>query len=229
MISLGGFHEVCKGNFEDGREKVLNTHVLLGADGSVLGRYSKAHLFNVDIPGGARLKEADYVVPGGEVGHPIHAAGIKIGLGVCYDLRFPEFSTALRRRGAHLLTYPSAFTVATGMAHWEVLLRARAVETQCYVVAAAQAGKHNQKRASYGHSIIIDPWGTVLAQCGGEGEDVAVAPLDLKYLEGIRTSMPVMQHRRSDLYGLGVEGERCLNDDTEDKFPFGSSGSIISK
>ncbi len=149
VLSLGGFHERLEGR----RDKIRNTHVLLGPDGGLLGRYSKAHLFDVDIPGGARLKESDYVDAGQEIGHPTQVSlssssscSLRVGLGICYDLRFPEFSLSLRRRGAHVLTYPSAFTVSTGMAHWEVLLRARAVETQCYVVAAAQCGRHNQKR-----------------------------------------------------------------------------------
>ena len=147
-LSLGGFHESLVDE-QEGRRRVRNTHVLVGEDGGVLGRYSKTHLFDVDIAGGARLKESDYVERGHEIGRPVEASpssGLRIGLGVCYDLRFPEFSLTLRRRGADVLTFPSAFTVATGMAHWEVLLRARAVETQCYVVAAAQCGAHNQKR-----------------------------------------------------------------------------------
>ena len=104
---------------------------------------------------------------------------------ICYDLRFPELSQALASAGAELLTYPSAFTVTTGQAHWEALLRARAIETQCYVVAAAQSGKHGAKRSSYGHSMIVDPWGVVVAQCG-EGEGVAMANIDLEYLNNIR-------------------------------------------
>merc|ERR1740123_1679355 len=124
----------------------------------------------------------------------------KLGLGVCYDLRFGEFSHSLAHAGAELLSFPSAFTVKTGMAHWELLLRARAIEAQCYVIAAAQTGQHNEKRSSYGHSLIVDPWGTVIAQVG-EGVGVATAPIDLDYLASVRRNMPVQQHRRPDLYG----------------------------
>ncbi|CAG0891316.1 unnamed protein product [Darwinula stevensoni] len=122
-------------------------------------------------------------------------------LTACYDLRFPEMSLALRERGAEILTFPSAFTVSTGLAHWEVLLRARAIETQCYVIAAAQTGIHNSNRSSYGHAMIVDPWGRVIAQCR-EGTDVAVAKVDLEYLRKIRQEMPVHSHRRPDVYSL---------------------------
>ncbi len=137
--------------------------------GQAISKYSKSHLFDVEIPGKFRLCESDYTERGRRFARPSpplrSAGGIRVGLGICYDLRFPEMARYLSSRGADVLTYPSAFTVATGLAHWESLLRARAIETQCYVVAAAQTGKHNEKRASYGHSVIIDPWGTVVAQC----------------------------------------------------------------
>ncbi len=173
--------------------------------------------------------------PGGEIGHPVTVESsspggesVSVGLGVCYDLRFPEFSLALRRRGAQLLTYPSAFTVATGMAHWEVLLRARAVENQCFVAAAAQCGRHNDRRSSYGHSMVVDPWGAVLARCG-DGEGVAVAPLDLGRLAEVRRSMPLQRHRRADLYGLAAEGEEEGGEEGEDPIAFGTSGAVIHR
>ena len=129
-----------------------------------MAKYSKTHLFDVEIPEqGIRLKESDYVSPGKDIVRPVETSIGRIGLGICYDLRFPEFSLALARSGAQILTFPSAFTVATGMAHWESLLRARAIESQCYVVAAAQTGRHNAKRSSYGRTMIVDPWGTVVA------------------------------------------------------------------
>ncbi|XP_071960916.1 deaminated glutathione amidase-like isoform X2 [Antedon mediterranea] len=118
----------------------------------------------------------------------------------CYDMRFPELSIALTKRGADILTFPSAFTQTTGMAHWEVLLRSRAIENQCYVAAAAQTGKHNEKRTSYGHAMIVDPWGTILACCR-EGADVCVANVDHDYIQQVRKRMPVWEHRRHDIYG----------------------------
>ncbi|WEW55726.1 Carbon-nitrogen hydrolase [Emydomyces testavorans] len=115
-------------------------------------------------------------------------------------LRFPEISLALRRQGAQMITYPSAFTVPTGQAHWEILLRARAIETQSYIMAAAQAGQHNNKRSSYGHSMIVNPWGEVVAKLGSEYEEpeIAVADIDFKLLEKIRMEMPLL--RRTDIY-----------------------------
>ncbi|GFR97283.1 nitrilase and fragile histidine triad fusion protein NitFhit [Elysia marginata] len=115
-------------------------------------------------------------------------------------MRFPELSLALAQQGADILTFPSAFTQITGMAHWESILRCRAIETQCYVVAAAQTGKHNDKRSSYGHTMVVDPWGAVVSQCS-EGTGVCVAEIDLDYLAKRRREMPVWQHRRIDLYG----------------------------
>ena len=121
----------------------------------------------------------------------------QLGLSVCYDLRFPELATAQRARGAQILSYPSAFMVRTGMAHWEVLLRARAIENQCYVVAAAQSGKHHEKRESYGHAMIVDPWGTVVAMCAQKPEpSIATADVDLAYLQNLRERMPVMDQRK---------------------------------
>lgn len=192
-LSLGGFHEKVPGS-----DKILNTHVFVDGSGSIAATYSKTHLF--DFPDG-NLKESDFVSPGPALTAPVDTPVGRLGMGVCYDLRFPELSICLAKMGASILTYPSAFTVATGMAHWETLLRARAIESQCYVVAAAQTGKHNEKRSSYGHSLIVDPWGTVVAQCS-EGPGIASAEIDLDYLRDIRRKMPVFEHRRADLYGL---------------------------
>ena len=152
-LSLGGFHEKIG---QDG--KLANTHVFLDKDGNMIGKYSKAHLFDVEIPDrGVRLKESDYVQAGNVITEPVKLFGsFRVGLSICYDLRFPELSLSLRRRGANILTFPSAFTVPTGAAgHWSALLKARAIENQCYVIAAAQSGRHNSKRSSYGHACII--------------------------------------------------------------------------
>ena len=124
--------------------------------------------------------------------------GPNIGLSTCYDLRFPDLYQRLRfDYGADVLTVPSAFTKPTGEAHWEVLLRARAIETQCYVIAAAQAGRHSERRESYGHALIVDPWGAVVGRCDDpDGTDIAVADLDLELVQRIRQKMPIGQHRR---------------------------------
>ena len=212
-LSLGGFHEASSDISTQAIHKIKNTHLFInGEDGEIVAKYSKTHLFDVEIPDqGVRLKESDYVKGGNNICSPISTDIGRIGLGICYDLRFPEISLAMARQNssfgsADILTYPSAFTVPTGSAHWEVLLRARAIENQCYVIAAAQSGAHNKKISSYGHSMIIDPWGSVIAQCS-EGEGVASAYIDLGYLEKVRKSMPVWSHRRRDMYGLVVDDE----------------------
>ena len=133
---------------------------------------------------------------------PIQTPLGKLGLLTCYDVRFPQQSIHLRDKGAQILSYPSAFTVQTGEAHWNVLLRARAIETQSYVVASAQIGSHHEKRTSYGHACIVDPWGKIIAECSNESEDFALASIDLSFLEKIRTEMPLEMHSRKDLYFL---------------------------
>merc|ERR1740128_538657 len=216
-ISLGGFHNKCESG-----GKMFNTHLLINSDGQICGKYDKTHLFDIELPEKKiKLKESDYIEKGSTLTAPIDTPIGKIGLSVCYDLRFPEISLSLVRMGAQVLTYPSAFTVATGLAHWESLLRSRAIENQCYVVAAAQTGIHNSKRSSYGHAMVVDPWGTVIAQCR-EGTSIALAAVDLNYLKNLRLEMPVASHRRHDIYQLPVQDSRCMDlpSDTE-SFPFG--------
>ncbi|KAI8642455.1 nitrilase-like protein [Parasitella parasitica] len=183
-------------------DKIYNTHLVIDSSGTVKNTYRKIHLFDVDIAGGPRLMESDTTEKGDVIGAPEKTPLGKLGLQTCYDMRFAESSIALRARGAELLAYPSAFTIRTGMAHWEILLRSRAIETQTYVIAAAQIGQHNEKRASYGNAMIVDPWGTVLARCPDNlnKPSLAVADVDLEYLYKVRTEMPVMDHRRTDLY-----------------------------
>uniref|UniRef100_A0A2K5IMB5 CN hydrolase domain-containing protein n=1 Tax=Colobus angolensis palliatus TaxID=336983 RepID=A0A2K5IMB5_COLAP len=148
--------------------------------------------------GGSRGQEIETILA--NTVKPLGCFSFQVGLAVCYDMRFPELSLALAQAGAEILTYPSAFGSVTGPAHWEVLLRARAIETQCYVVAAAQCGRHHEKRASYGHSMVVDPWGTVVARCS-EGPGLCLARIDLSYVRQLRQHLPVFQHRRPDLYG----------------------------
>ena len=215
-------------------EKTSNTHLVISSSGDIVATYNKTHLFDVNIPGAVSLCESAYVRPGTSLEAPVSTPLGSLGLGVCYDLRFAEQSQALAAAGAQILTFPSAFTVNTGMAHWEPLLRARAIETQCYVVAAAQTGRHNDKRSSYGHSMIVDPWGVVTAQCG-EGVGVATANIDLSYLARVRSNMPVQAHRRPDLYGrvsllqLGAaaEGEKENGDSVFNFGPFTVPGAAV--
>ncbi len=173
-----------------------NTSVLYGPDGARLASYRKLHLFDVDVPGGPRFQESAHVVPGDEVVVARTALGT-IGLSICYDLRFPELYRALVERGAELLTVPSAFTLPTGKEHWHPLLRARAIETQAWVLAPAQEGPHDDRglRHSYGHTLVVDPWGTVAAEVG-EGEGLALAEIDLTRVARARAAIPVASHRR---------------------------------
>ncbi|XP_043786680.1 nitrilase and fragile histidine triad fusion protein NitFhit isoform X2 [Apis laboriosa] len=195
-LSLGGIHEALDNN----REHISNTHILINSEGEIVSTYRKIHLFDMDNKNtGVRLMESDYVLPGQKIESPISTPIGKLALSICYDMRFPELSLSLRNMGAEILTYPSAFTYQTGAAHWEILLRARAIETQCYVVAAAQTSIHNKKRVSWGHAMVIDPWGSIIAQCS-EKTDIILAEIDLNLLKQIRQNMPCENHRRTDLY-----------------------------
>ncbi|XP_058015988.1 deaminated glutathione amidase isoform X3 [Ahaetulla prasina] len=197
-LSLGGFHE--RGKDWESTQRIYNCHLLVDPKGCVVAAYRKIHLFDVELEGRVSLKESAFTNPGSEMVPPVHTPAGKVGLAICYDLRFPEMSLALAQAGAEILTYPSAFTVTTGAAHWEVLLRARAVETQCYVVAAAQTGQHHPRRTSFGHSMVVDPWGSIVAQCK-EGPGLCFAEIDLAYLHRLRQEMPVFAHRQPRLYG----------------------------
>lgn len=196
-LSLGGFQEKCP----DGL-RLFNSHVLLDDLGTIQSCYRKIHLFDVDVPGGPVLQESKSTAPGSEVVVASSPIG-RLGLTVCYDLRFPELYQELRfKKDAEVLLVPSAFTKVTGAAHWEILLRARAVETQCYVIAAAQTGKHNEKRESYGDAMIVDPWGTVIGRCTDRlCTGLAMAEVDLDFLSLVRKRMPISEHRRYDIYG----------------------------
>ena len=178
-------------------QKCHNTSLLYGPDGLLIASYRKIHLFDVDVPGGLTVKESDSVVPGDEVVVAETALG-KIGMSVCYDLRFPELYRALVDRGAELITVPSAFTLTTGKDHWHALLRARSIETQTWVIAPGQWGQHDEagRRQSYGHSLIIDPWGAVVAD-KGQGEGICYADIDLDRVREVRRSIPVSEHRRT--------------------------------
>ena len=168
--------------------------MLLDPEGTIRARYRKIHLFDVEIPGGHRFRESDSIAAGDRPGGRRDALG-PLGLTICYDLRFPELYRELARRGARMLAVPAAFTRETGKDHWHVLLRARAIENQAYLFAPAQWGFHGGKRASYGHALVVDPWGVVIAECG-EHDGLAIGEVDDQYQDRVRTTLPCLGHRR---------------------------------
>lgn len=214
-----GVHEPA----ESGK-RVKNTLLWFDSKGEIVQRYQKVHLFDVELENGPIMKESNCVEPGNTICKPFQTDFGKLGLGICYDMRFPEVALRLRSLGAEVICFPSAFTQRTGAAHWHLLGRARAIDSQCYVVMAAQCGAHDTsktddletapteeqrlvKRVSYGHSIIVDPWGTVVGEVsditpGKEG--VCVAEIDLERLEDVRKNMPLWQQRRPDVFGYEV-------------------------
>ena len=185
-----GVHEPAAG------DKLKNSLLWISEDGNITQRYQKLHLFDVDIKGGPVIRESSSTEAGNEISPPFQTSIGRVGLMICFDLRFPEISLALRRQGSDILTYPSAFSVPTGRAHWHTLLRARAIESQSYVFAPAQVGQHNEKRASYGHSLIVGPWGDIKAELSGEdhGPSMAFTDIDHTNLNKIRREMP-LNHR----------------------------------
>ncbi len=177
----------------DGR--FANRSVLFRPDGSIAATYDKIHLFDATLPGVREYREsATYA--GGDRAVVAEAASMKLGLTICYDVRFPALHRALAVAGAELISVPAAFTVPTGAAHWEILLRARAIETGCYVIAAAQAGQHQNGRATYGHSMIVDPWGKIVGELGGEGAGILVADIDPKAVAEVRSRVPALANAR---------------------------------
>ncbi len=193
-LLLGGFPERGREQAREPQKKIRNSAVLLDPSGAVVSVYRKLHLFDVDVPGGRRFRESEAIEPGDA---PVVAETPwgGLGLSICYDLRFPELYRALTAGGARILAVPSAFTVETGKDHWHVLLRARAIENQAYLLAPAQFGAHGPTRSSYGHALVIDPWGVVLAECG-DHEGVALARLDFDYQDRVRAALPALTHRR---------------------------------
>lgn len=174
--------------------KAFNTSLTIDPQGNVVGVYRKMHLFDVDLGETLRIKESDHLLPGKEIAC-FETSLAKIGISICYDLRFPEIYREQSRRGAELLCVPAAFTQKTGRDHWHLLVRARAVENQCYVIAANQVGEHAPGSVSFGHSLIVDPWGNVLAEASDRENDVICAELAVEVLQSIRQKLPALQHR----------------------------------
>ncbi len=175
-------------------ERPFNTSLLVSPNGVIVARYRKLHMFDVDLPDGTSLSESRATSPG-DTPEVADLGAFKLGMTICYDLRFPELYRHLVREGVRLVTVPAAFTLTTGRDHWHVLLRARAIENQVFVLAPAQHGRHPRGRTTYGKSLIVDPWGDVLAQCP-EGEGFAIARLDFAAQDRVRAGLPCLMHRR---------------------------------
>jgi nitrilase len=176
----------------DDPDRVLNANCVYAPDGTLARRYDKIHLFKYD--NGRERYDEGCAIRAGEAPMSFQAGALKVGLSVCYDLRFPELYRRLMNPPCDLVSVPAAFTHTTGLAHWELLLRARAVENQCYVIAAAQGGLHENGRRTFGHSMVVDPWGKVLNVLP-EGEGVVLAELDLAHLASVRLQLPALEHR----------------------------------
>lgn len=215
-ISGGGVHTADPAardnDASSSQSKIYNTHVIIDNNGQINCFYHKVHLFDVSIPGKVNLKESKTTSPGKKLVVCNSSPIGKLGLTICYDMRFPEMYVELvQQGGAEVILIPSAFTVPTGLAHWHALLRARAIESQCYVIAAAQVGQHNEKRRSYGHSLCYDPWGKLLVDAGGydsesdeedgdklspvEAPSISICDIDLDLVASVRERMPIQEHR----------------------------------
>ena len=192
---LGGGYPVPAGE-----RLTSNRAELVGKDGQILARYDKIHLFDVDLPDGNTYRESATVQPGNQLPPVVEVPGLcRVGLSICYDVRFPELYRYLASVGADVLFIPAAFTAFTGKDHWQVLLQARAIENTAYVLAPAQSGSHGGRRQTHGHALVIDPWGTVLADAGS-GPGQAVAPVDVQHRQRIQAQMPSLKHRRPALF-----------------------------
>lgn len=176
-------------------DKIANRSYLFTPEGRISARYDKIHMFDVELSDGESYRESRNFEPGREAVLADLPWGT-LGLTICYDMRFPALYRALAKAGAELIAVPSAFTVPTGQAHWHALLRARAIEAQCFILAAAQAGEHENGRSTYGHSLILSPWGEVLAEADGESPSVIIADVDLQAVEEARRRVPSLQHDR---------------------------------
>jgi predicted amidohydrolase len=196
-----GIHEPSDSN----PKKIKNTLIWIDENGNITQRYQKLHMFDMELEGGPSMKESDMVEAGKAIEAPFDTAIGKVGQCICFDVRFPELALSLKRQGCDVLCYPSAFAPDTGKFHWHALLQARAIESQSYVLAPAQVGPHNKKRSSYGHSLIIDPWGRILAELGSEEDfnkkgdswepELATAEIDHDQLATIKKGVPM--HRRT--------------------------------
>lgn len=222
-VSIGVHLPATNQDISRNDDRVKNVLLYINHKGELLQTYQKLHLFDVDVPNGPILKESKSVQPGAKIPSILETPVGNLGMSICYDVRFPELALRLRKEGAQILCYPSAFTTKTGEAHWELLGRARAIDTQCYVVMPGQAGSHdvyddewskshaadkNTKsvpRMSWGHSLIINPWGEIIAAANPQESDddqLIIANLDMDLLKNVREKMPLMEQRRDDIFQI---------------------------
>jgi predicted amidohydrolase len=179
---------------DDGTDKLANRSIIISPDGAIVGRYDKMHLFDVDLASGESWRESSAYI-GGEKPVMVQTPLGLMGLAICYDMRFPDLFSAYAKSGVDIMTLPSAFTVPTGEAHWHTLLRARAIESAAFIIAAAQCGVHEDGRQTYGHSLVVDPWGTILLDMGSS-PGLACVDLDLDIIKRVRKQIPVHANRR---------------------------------
>lgn len=184
----------------DSNDALYNTSFTFGPDGSLIGRHRKIHLFDVDIPGKMTFQESATLSPGNDF-QILRQGDLRFAVMICYDVRFPELARQAALQGAHLLVIPAAFSRTTGSLHWDILMRCRAVDNQVFVAAASPAFNPQASYQTWGHSMLVDPWGKVLAQAGDE-EKLLLVDLDLSVIDEVRAQIPVMQQRRTDLYEL---------------------------
>jgi len=180
--------------------KLYNTALVINPDGEIIGKHRKVHLFDIDVPGKVTFKESDSLTAGNEV-TVVDTPWGGMGIGICYDIRFPEYGMLMRKRGARMLIYPGAFNMVTGPAHWELLQRARAVDNQCYVAACSPARNESSSYIAWGHSSVISPWGEVISKAGHDDE-IIYADLDFNNVETMRQNIPCWKQKRNDLYEL---------------------------
>jgi predicted amidohydrolase len=180
-------------------QRFFNTSVVIDGTGEIAATYRKAHLFDIDVPGEVAHRESDLIVPGGQL-VVAEVAGLRLGMSICFDVRFAEMYRKLALHGASVFSIPAAFAQATGRVHWDVLVRARAIENHAFVIAAAQVGTTAEGISTYGHSMIVGPWGEVLAESHEPGQDVLVATIDLGEVARRRSQIAVLDLRRPELY-----------------------------
>ncbi len=183
---------------EEDKGKVYNTSIIFGKDGNIIGKHRKVHLFDIDIPGRIRVTESEVLSPG-DTTTVVDMGFCKVGVAVCYDMRFPELIRKMTLEGAELIIIPGAFNMVTGPAHWELLIRTRAMDNQVYFAAASPARDPSASYVAYGNSMVSSPWGTILCRAG-EGEEVVYADIELPEVGRVRNELPLLKHRRPEVY-----------------------------
>lgn len=201
----GSVPELCE-------DKVYNTAPVIDADGVLVAKHRKVHLFDIDVPGKIRFFESESLTAGDAATVAPLNKDHALGVAICYDVRFPELAIAMRKKGASILVYPGAFNTVTGPPHWELLARARALDAQTFVVCASPARNPDSSYQAYGHSVVVDPWGTPLKRCSGFEEEILFVDLDLAKVSEVRSSMRLLDQRRPDAYGTFIEGVDWKNE-----------------